>query len=1033
VALLFLDCPLVHGGTAVRVALVSYNARSGDAIGNQVAEKLSFFLDGGADVRVFVESDQGLHPQVRPHCRLLAPEPRGEGWKFLRKCDLVVVDYSQAYALLGLLPLLASERPRVILDYHGVTPPELWGGHNVEALTDGQRWRGLVGFADAALVHSRSSRRELLTPTRFPAERTTSLGLPLDTSFWQPGPPTRDLREPLGIDADARILLFVGRLAKNKRVPLLAELLHRLGEQAPPVHAVVIGDNSDVYELEATACKALAAELDVADRLHILGRVPVRDLRDAYRSADVFVMPSRHEGFCIPVIEAMACGLPVVAARAAALPETVADAGLTFIPDDVDDFARRVQRVLDRSSAEPRPLRSVAIVAPRYSEELVGGAERSLRTIAQTLRAAGVAVEIFTTCARREGRWANDVPEGTGMVGGLPVHRFFLDGTNLRSPRLLDALSARAGDFDRIVVGPYLFDLTRDVARAFADKAILLPCFHDEPAARVPACRELFEGVAGILYHSEEERHFAQGEIGLNHPGAHLTGTHIDAETQGNAERGRAMVGSSRYVVYCGRYIAEKGLPLLLEFARDHGAVHPNGFTFVFMGEGNVEIPRVPWAVNLGFVSESAKRDVLAGATALIQPSERESLSLVCLEAWAQGVPVIGQAGCEVFRGHIRRGAGGRTFHDAATFAAVLDELWQHPEIGVELGRRGQEYVRHHYGSADAYRDRLRKALADDGRILAERLRERGIERARDFDRAAWRCAFAVFVEETLDAPVRPVREQIEITARGDQRTVSVALSSTLIPVRITNHGTHPVVAHGPARYVLRSYVGGDTERPWRVGGPEVPLPGLLLPGESVAATMPVSVSSEPGIYRVSFRAHRAGTEETQEAPPADPLATTIEVHVTADARRDEDVCAPLLDQVRLALTHAHGLQRLPDDYAEVGHGALGRFKRWLKAKLLGRFKRAYVDVLSRQQSEFNRQMMTAVQELSECCETLDHARGQTPRASSAGEDAATAEVLRHLVRHLTEQLCETRQEFVRLQERVAQLESGRNKRRDVA
>jgi hypothetical protein len=396
-------------------------------------------------------------------------------------------------------------------------------------------------------------------------------------------------------------------------------------------------------------------------------------------------------------------------------------------------------------------------------------------------------------------------------------------------------------------------------------------------------------------------------------------------------------------------------------------------------------------------------------------------------------VPVVGQARCEVFRGHLRRGAGGRSFHDAATFAAALDELWQHPEIGVELGRRGQEYVRRHYGSADTYRDHLLHALGNDGQTLAERLRQRGLERAKEFDRAAWRAAFAAAVEETLDAPLRPMRERLEVTARGNQRTVSVALSSTLIPVRITNRGTHPVVAHGPARYILRSYVGGDAERPWRVGGPEVPQPGLLLPGESLAATMPVSVPSEPGIYRVSFRAHRLDGEEGSDSPPADPLATTLEIHVTADACGDEDVCTPLLEQVRLALTQAHGLQRLPDDYREVGQSALGRLKRWLKGKLLGRFKRAYVDVLSRQQSEFNRQMLTAVQELSECCATLDHARGHAPSTSSAGDDAATAEVLRHLVRHLTEQLSETREEFVRLQERVAQLESGRSKRRDVA
>ena len=59
----------------MRVALLSFNARAGDAIGNQVAEKLAFFLERGADVRVFVQSDQHLHPAVRPYCRICSARP----------------------------------------------------------------------------------------------------------------------------------------------------------------------------------------------------------------------------------------------------------------------------------------------------------------------------------------------------------------------------------------------------------------------------------------------------------------------------------------------------------------------------------------------------------------------------------------------------------------------------------------------------------------------------------------------------------------------------------------------------------------------------------------------------------------------------------------------------------------------------------------------------------------------------------------------------------------------------------------------
>src|SRR5262245_29255503 len=126
----------------MRVALVSHNARSGDAIGNQVAEKLAFFLERGAEVRVLVESAERIHPEVARHHQLMKAEPVGDAWEFLSTADLVCIEFGQFYSLLTLLPLL--EKPRVIVDYHGITPLELWSGHNREAVLKGLQQRGLV-------------------------------------------------------------------------------------------------------------------------------------------------------------------------------------------------------------------------------------------------------------------------------------------------------------------------------------------------------------------------------------------------------------------------------------------------------------------------------------------------------------------------------------------------------------------------------------------------------------------------------------------------------------------------------------------------------------------------------------------------------------------------------------------------------------------------------------------------------------------------------------------------------------------------
>ncbi|MFN4258360.1 MAG: glycosyltransferase [Gemmataceae bacterium] len=1046
----------------MRVAFLSASARAGDAIGNQLAEKVSFFLNHGADVAVFVEDDRSMHPVVRPHYRSLSVPcmnslrfSRGsaridseQAEEFLTAADLIIVEYSQYFRLLEWLPLLAG-RTRVLFDYHSVTPPEMWFGSGREALEQGARQRGLAWFADMVLTHSQFARQELLDACDIPMARLQALGYPINTNWFHPGPPERDPRRRLGLE-NGRLLLYVGRVAPNKRLAVLIEALARLRCHEPPIHALIIGDTRDVYQDEMCRCQRLAKEHGVADRLHFLGHVEDTYLRDAYRAADVFIMPSRHEGFCLPVLEAMACGVPVVAARAAALPETVADAGLTFMPDDANDLARQIIRVLKPALAGARPHATpwrVAVVACRYGADFVGGAETSLRTIARFLRQAGHEVSVFTTCTRSASTWGNHYPAGESYEDGILVRRFTLDGYNaaehnralqiirhangkvtdaeetdylrhsLHSRQLIQALGQETGNLDAIIVGPYLFGLTYDVARRFPEQTLLLPCIHDEPFARLRLLRAAYEQVGGILYHSPAEQAFAEIELGLNHPRSTCIGTWLDTETIGDAERGRQHVGGVPYLLYAGRYCAEKDLPLLLEYAERYAAENRGGFLFAFMGEGEWRLPRRPWLHDLGFLPEDAKRDVLAGAAALLQLSRHEALSLVALEAWAQGTPVIAHAECAVLAEHTRVSGGGQTVNDYASFAAALDDLKEQPTAWSERGQLGRSYVRREFGSASKFQDRLERVLRELAHPLAEAMRQRGPRRAAEHGRLAWRAGFAEIVEQVLDATPAPMSLDAEVTPRQDELEVGVGPGAILIPVQVHNRGSQPLVAEGPCRYVLRCRVIDDSGHAIDSLTETTPLPDMVLPGQTLAASLRLPLPPRAGTYSAALDVVPA--EMTSVNHRISPMPVT---QVRLLARMETEAfamggCLALVRRARALLAEAQRWQRLPDDYLDVTEGWFASWKRWLKHKLLGNFRRAYVDVLSRQQSAFNRQLLSVLTELVECGATLDHALAVEREAVQANNrSAAMAELAR--------QLEESQRRNAQLENRLHALES---------
>ena len=827
----------------MRVALLSGNAPLFNAIGNQIAEKVRFFQERGAEVRLFVQDARRLHPEVRSCCvEVPNPTEAGPVWDYLRRADLVFAVYAQYHDLLQYLPRLAGIGPRLVLDYHGVTPPELWPDHQRERLDQSARQRGYVWCADHALTTSQSNRRELLQATHFPSDHATTLPLVVDTQRFSDEPRERFLQHKLGIDGP--ILLFVGRIAGNKRVPLLIEALARLKDQR--AQAVLIGDCSDIYAEEGERCRTLAEQLGVLDRVHFLDQLNDAELPRAYRSADVLVMPSLHEGFCLPVIEAMACGLPVIASRSAALPETVGDAGLTFVPDDVEDLLRQIRRVLDSAPVQQRAkeARRVAIVCFRFGPDIVGGAETSLRTMAKALQSAGHHVEVFTTCTKSESHWKNELPAGTLTLDGLTVHRFPIDAhdaaahgeivrtileadgvvspqmaqryldQSIHSSALLEALRLRRGDFDAIGTGPYLFGLSADVAAQFAGQTLLVPCFHDEALARLEHWPQVYGNVGGLLYHSTEEQNFAQQRLGINHPNVRVIGTHLaTSRTAAVRERLRAIslpdgrgslvIQSRPYVVYCGRYSAQKNVPLMLDWMRRYQAERPGQLDLVLLGQGDVKLPSESWLHDLGRTDEPTKRSALAGAKALVQLSKNESLSLVALEAWAERTPIIAHRDCAVLAGQIERSQGGITVADYETFANALDDLQANEAIWRERGMNGQVHVDRHYACADKYVNRLADAIGQMSLPIREQMRTRGLQRAQEFARERWQARFAEFVESLLTQPARNMRDNLKIESLRATCQAAPGTRTLLLPVRLANAGTHAAVPEGPGRTVV--------------------------------------------------------------------------------------------------------------------------------------------------------------------------------------------------------------------------------------
>jgi glycosyltransferase involved in cell wall biosynthesis len=306
-------------------------------------------------------------------------------------------------------------------------------------------------------------------------------------------------------------------------------------------------------------------------------------------------------------------------------------------------------------------------------------------------------------------------------------------------PALLEYLERNHHQYDVLIFFTYLYAPTVLGMRIAPHKSILVPTAHDEPAIHLDIYKELFSLPAGLAYNTEAERRFLTTHFSIRAVEEETVGCGVDLpqaqpyprdrqpgqtdeELETNdtaapdeetpseeaspsyrphlAHRGSIFRRRHRlhgpFVLYGGRIDPGKGCEELIEYFSSY--VQAGGdASLVLMGVKLMALPEEPFIRFAGRLSDEERLRALEAATVVVVPSPYESLSLLALESFAVGTPVLANARSEVLVDHCQKSNAGLYYADRDEFIEALKLLIADHRLRAKLGRNGREYVKRNY------------------------------------------------------------------------------------------------------------------------------------------------------------------------------------------------------------------------------------------------------------------------------------------------------------------------------------------------
>jgi len=306
---------------------------NGDAISNESLVLRDCFRSWGLESEIFCETKRIL-PELRKDAHDISTCSPGQS-------DVVLLHLSIGSPVNEVFRALSC---RKVILYHNVTPPKYYRAINPQTADSLARGRDqvktLAGVADINLADSRFNAKEL---EAFGYTDVHVLPLVLDLDKTVRSPDRRVLRQ---FKDGKTNILFVGRCVANKCIEDLITTI-AVYKQAIDrnVRLIQVGSYAGSEPYHAFLL-ARCRELGLNHEVHLAGSVPQAKLNAYYKLSDVFLSMSAHEGFCIPVLEAMVHDLPVIAHGAAAVPETLDGAGVIFEEKNFELVAETIGRVV---------------------------------------------------------------------------------------------------------------------------------------------------------------------------------------------------------------------------------------------------------------------------------------------------------------------------------------------------------------------------------------------------------------------------------------------------------------------------------------------------------------------------------------------------------------------------------------------------------------------------------------------------------------------------------------------------------------
>lgn len=741
------------------VAIVTPCMVDRDAVCNDVAGMYRALVNRGYRPKIFAGTC---------HTAAVPVEPIERVADFLRdESDILIYHFSMGWDVgLNLLNTLSCHK---VVRSHNVTPPHFFEQINqdfVNTCTAGrEELKSIAAVKDAYY----------LSASEFNAEELHALGIDPDRSWVLP--PFHLIDQLQDIQADATVVdryldgklnvLMVGRVAPNKGHGHLIEAFAAyFSDYNPDSRLIIVGKIDDRLDSYNRTLRDKIKRHGLEQHVVFTEGVSQEELKAYYLVANVFMITSEHEGFCVPLVEAMSMKIPVVAHGSTAIPYTVDKAGLVWDQRDPDLLAaslnylanhedirqelgelgwRRYHEMYDNqrieadflnfidrfTSSSKKP--KIAIVPPWFGENIPGGAENLVKTTIPFLQQE-FEVEVLTTCVKDfHSSWNEDFwKPGEYHELGVTVRRFpvrvrdetkfdmvnrkLMSGEPItqieesqffaemvRSEELNKFLATHKEDYSSFIYIPYMFGTTVDGVKITREKSVLIPCLHDESYAYLQTIRDTVKQARVLLHNTYTEQRLADKIFGQN-PKHVTVGAGVETNLHFHSGEFKAKHGLKDFILYAGRKDTTKNVHVLVEYFDRYVRETGRDLELVMIGASSVDLLGNPRIHDLGFVSAQDKYNAMADAICLAQPSLNESFSYVMMESWLCGRPCLVHAGCGVTNDHCELSGGGLAFMDYDSFKQSISWFLAHPEESAEMAELGKQYVLQNFSWAKVMR-----------------------------------------------------------------------------------------------------------------------------------------------------------------------------------------------------------------------------------------------------------------------------------------------------------------------------------------